>query len=322
MPIFTRRASGIFAPDPEPIELSPFRHGLSGEITATLFRAKSGTMLKQWRFPNLLVAQFLDTIGTNAGGFPGVGLEPDGTNWFSAGTGASIPIASNVALDAEIAGGRAATVIVNAFYVPGSPDYCLLQRRGTFSTTQANGAIAEFGWHSANAAGNLRARAIAKDGSGNPIVINKNNTQTLQLDWSIHVRYIQADIVLNRNVSGVPYVMTIRAIGANVATPASYFTVTRGPNWAASLGARVQAGLVARTGSSTTGTAVTGVATAYVAGSYQREMTFTTQAMSAFAFLTNAGGTATDQFCSMQIGFAPALPAGQPLKVTISWAPV
>lgn len=319
--IFTRRASGLFAPDREPLIIPAPTLGLSGEIVASLYRAKSGTLLNRWRFSNLLVNQYLDAIGTNAGGFPGVGLEPDATNWFSAGTGASTPVVTNTALDAEIAGGRCATAIINAFYVAGTPDYCLLQRRGTFATTQANGNIAEFGWHAASTAGNLRARALVKDASGNPITITKTSATTLVLDWSIKVRYIQSDLVLSRTIGGVAYTITVRALGANISTPASYFIASRGPNWAASLGARTHS-LIGRTGSSSAGTAVTGVASAYTPGSYQREMVFTTAAMSALAFLTNAGGTNSDQFCSMQMGFSPSVPAGQSLKVTVGWAPV
>lgn len=320
--IFTRRASGLYAPDREPIIVSPFQFQLHGEIEARLYRAKSGTLLNHWRFPNLLVNTLLDALGTNAVGFPGVGLEVDSTNWFAAGTTATAPAVTDTTLVAEIgAGGRAATSIINAFYVAGSPDYCLLQRRATFATTQANGTIAEFGWFSASTVGSLRARAIPKDAAGNPITIIKTSATTLVVDWSVKVRYIQADIVLTRNVSGVPYTMTARAIGANATNPASYFFISRGPNWAASLGARGSV-LAARTSSSGVGSAVTGVASAYVPGSYQREMTFTTIVMSAIAFLTNCGGTSSDNYACIQIGFAPSLPAGQPLKVTVSWVPV
>ena len=317
--IFTRRASGIFAPDPEPLLLPSRNFALHGEITATLLRAKSGTVIRRWTFPNLLVDVLLNALGTNAVGYPGVGLEPDATNYFAAGTGTTAPTVANTALEAEIAGGRAATTITHAFYVPGSPDYCRYTRQGTFSTSQANGTIGEFGWLSASSAGNMRARAIPKDGSGNPITIVKTSATTLVLDWSVYIRPLQTDVVLVRTVSGVSYTMTARAMGSSVATPAAYFFLSRGPHWGASLGARASV-FNARTASSVTGTAVTGVATAYTNGSYQREMTFTTQAMAAFAFLTNCGGGPTDAFCAMQMQFVPSLPAGQPLKVTVSWA--
>lgn len=330
--IFTRRRSGLFAPDPEPLVLPTYRVGLSGYVRATLRRARSGTVKARWAFPNMLVNTYLDALGTNTGGFPGVGLEVDSTNWFAAGTGTTAPAATNTALVSEIAsGGRGSTTIINATYVPGTPDSSILVRQAVFTTTQANGTIGELGWFSASSAGSMRARCNPKDSFGNPTTIVKTSSDTLTIDWELHVQPLQGDTVITRSIGGVTYTVTFRAMGCNSTNVSPYFFASRGPNWTtgtaggsgSALGARTQSALVARTTGSTSGTAmVATAASAYVSGSCTRDMTYSTPAAAAIAFLTNCGGSQADNFCSMQAGFSPALSTGQNITLRISWVPL
>jgi hypothetical protein len=268
--IFTRRSSGLFAPDPEPIEMPDVTMRLGSNVHARLYRAKSGTLLKEWRFHNKLVNGYLDVLGTYTGGFPGNGVDVDATNWFAAGTGVTVPAATDAALVAEIVtGGRAATTLITSGYVAGTPDYCVHLRRATFSTAQANGTIGEFMWTSASSGvATLRARAVPKDTTGTQTTIVKTSATTLVLDWSIRIHMLQNDIVVTRTINGVSYTITLRAIDCNTSTPGPYYVMSRAPTWN-DLSARVQSALVARTTSATSGTAIgASSASAYVSGSY------------------------------------------------------
>lgn len=329
--IFTRRSSGIFAPDREPIEVAGIHTGVQSSCVARLLRAKSGTLLREWRFRNTLNNALLNSWGQNTSGFPGVGLEVDGSNWFAAGTGITPPSAADTQLVTEIAtGGRGSTTLITATYVAAVgavPDYWHYMRRTTFGTGQANGTIGEFGWFGASS-GNvpIRARAVPKDTTGAQTTIVKTSAATLVLEWNIRFIPIQADVILNRTIGGVAYTITGRALGCDAAFPAGFYFMSRAPAWGSgsgALGSRTQAALLARTGHAIGGTdVVVASLDAYVANSYQRTINFTTQAMASMAFLTNAGGTSGDSYCPWQLGFSPSTPAGQPLKVTVSWAPL
>ena len=319
--IFTRRASGLFAPDTEPLVTAAPSIGLRASVIATLRHAKSGTSIRSWRFHNLLTRTLLNDLMINTMAYPGVGLS-ETTNYFAAGTATTVPTRNDTLLPGEIAaGGRVASASSGA-YVAGPPDYCFLERSATFSTAQANGDIGEFGWFDSAAGGRLWARAVPKDLTGAQITILKDNTQTLDLSWYIFMQYIQEDMIAARTIGGVDYTITGRAIGANAANPASYYTIGRAPNWNA-LGARTQAALAARTASSAAGAGVAQTVAPYVNDTWQRTVIFTAPAsMTAMAFLTNCGGNSTDFYATMQLGFAPALAGGQQVSVVVSLAPV
>jgi hypothetical protein len=323
--IFTRRASGIFAPDNEPIIVDAPIMRLGANVRARLCRPKSGTVIKEWQFHNRLVNAYLDPLGTYTGGYPGNGLDIDTSNYFAAGTGVTVPAATDTALVAEItAGGRGTTTLTAATYVAGTPDYCIYTRRATFSTAQANGTIGEFIWISTSSgAGTARARAVPKDTTGTQTTITKTSASTLILDWTIKIFMLQTDLVVTRNISGVPYTVTVRAIDCNTTTPGPYFIVSRGPTWN-DLSARTQSALVSRTTSATSGTAIgSSGASAYVSGTYTRDVTYNSIAgMSAMAFWAGTGGNTSDQYVSVQAGFSPAISlANQQIKFRLSWAP-
>jgi hypothetical protein len=322
--IFTRRQSGIFAPDHEPILLPVEAFGLRTNVRAALCRPKSGTEYAVWHFNNKLTNAYLDFLGTYTGGFPGNGVDVDATNWFAAGTGTTPPAVTDTALVAEIvSGGRAATAATVATYFPGPPDYCRHTRRATFSTSQANGTIGEFMWTSASTGvATLRARSVPKDTTGAQTTIVKTSAATLVLDWSISIFMLQNDLVLARTISGAPYTITIRAIDCNVTTPGPYYVMSRGPTWN-ELSARTQSALVSRTTSATSGTAISAAsASAYVSGTYTRDVTYNSiNGMVAMGFWAGTGGNTGDQYVSMQAGFSPALPAANlPIKFRLSWA--
>lgn len=324
--IFTRRSSGIFAPDREPIVVPAEYARIGTNMHARLFRAKSGTLLKEWRFNNKLVNGYLDVLGTYTGGFPGNGVDVDASNWFAAGTGTTVPAATDTALVAEIVtGGRAATApIAGNGYVAGTPDYCVHARRATFSTAQANGTIGEFMWTSASSGvATLRARAVPKDTSGTQTTIIKTSAATLVLDWTIRIYMLQNDIVVSRTIGGVTYTITLRAIDCNASTPGPYYVMSRAPTWN-DMSARTQTALVTRTTSASGGTAI-GAASAstYVSGSYTRDVTYNSiSGMVAMGFWAGCGGNTADQYVSMQAGFSPAISgANQPIKFRLSWAP-
>lgn len=320
--IFTRRSSGIYAPEHEPIIGPDINLGVQSSVVARLCRPKSGTVIKEWRFRNKLVNTYMDALMTNTAGFPGVGVETDSSNWFAAGTGTTVPAATQTALTTEIAsGGRAATTATGG-YLAGPPDYCWIKRTCTFSTAQANGTIGEFGWLSASSVGNMRARAVPKDTAGVQTTIVKTSAATLVLDWNIFFYLIQSDLVQVRTLSGTSYTVTTRAIGANINNPL-YYIMSRGPGWSASLGARQQSALVARTASATSGTGISASSVdAYTNGSYQRGITFTLlNGMTAMAILTNTGGTSSDTFANIQYGFSPAIVGTPSFKVKLSFTP-
>lgn len=321
--IFTKRSSGIFAPDREPLVLPEHAMRLGANVRAALYRAKSGTLLKEWRFHNKLTNNYLDFLGTYSGGFPGNGVDVDSTNWFAAGTGTTVPAATDNALVAEIAtGGRGSTTIFAGGYQSGSPDYCYHTRRTTFSTGQANGTIGELGWFPTTSGSQMRARAVPKDTAGLQTTIVKTSASTLVIDWSIRIYMLQSDISVNRTIGGVAYTIVLRAIDCNASTPGPYYVMSRAPTWN-DMSARVQSALVARTASASAGTAISSSgASVYVSGTYTRDVTYTTQSgMAAMGFWAGCGGNTVDQYVSMQAGFTPALAAGQPLKFRLSWAP-
>jgi hypothetical protein len=320
--LFTRRSSGLFAPEHPPIITPEIGVGVTAQCRAILRRAKSGTPLLDLSFRNKLSNVLMTALMTNTAGYPGVGVEVDSTNWFAAGTGTTPPAATDTALVAEMAG-RAATSVTVAGYEAALPDSCHIQRKCTFSTGQANGTIGEFGWFSASSGGNLRARAVPKDNTGTQTTISKTSATTLDLYWNIFTYYIQDDIVMNRTLTSTPYVITARAVGANASTPASYFIVSRGPQWG-DLGARYHSGMVPRTTSASSGTAV-GVSSvdAYVANSYQRVITYNvTNGANAIQFLTNCGGNSSDTFACIQLGISPTVVGTVQLKVKLSLTPL
>jgi hypothetical protein len=321
--VFTRRESGIFAPDHEPIIAPELGLGIGAQCRAILRRHKSGTPLLDLTFRNKISNTFINALMTNTAGYPGVGAEVDTSNFFAAGTGTTPPTAADNALVAEIAtGGRATTTVTVAQYNAALPDNCQLQRKCTFGTGQANGTIGEFGWFSASSGVGLRARAVPKDNTGAQITIAKTSAATLDLFWNIYVYYIQSDIIISRTLTATPYTITIRAIGANASTPAAYFTISRAPQWA-DLGARYASALVSRTTSASSNTAV-GVSSvdAYVANSYQRAITYNlVNATAAFQTLTNCGGNSGDTYACIQVGISPPVVGTVQMKFKLSMTP-
>lgn len=321
--IFTRRSSGLFAPDHAPIVAPELGLGVALQCRAILRRHKSGTPLLDLSFRNKVANAFINALMTNTAGYPGVGAEVDANNFFAAGTGTTPPTAADTALVAEIAtGGRAATSITVAGYNAALPDNCQMQRKCTFGTGQANGTIGEFGWLSASSAGSLRARAVPKDNTGAQTTIAKTSAATLDLYWNMFIYYLQADTVLNRTLNSTPYTITTRAIGANASTPAAYFVISRAPQWA-DLGARYVSNMVVRTNSASAGTGV-GVASvdAYVANSYQRIITYNiVNGTNAFQTLTNCGGNSGDTYACIQVGISPTVVGAVQLKFKLSLTP-
>jgi hypothetical protein len=321
--VMTRRSSGLFAPDLAPIIIPDIGVGMRAQCAAILRRAKSGTELKRWDFSNKLANTLMNGLMTNTAGYPGMAVEVDANNFFAAGTGTTPPAATDNALVAEIAtGGRASSTVTIAGYNAALPDNCQIQRKCTFSTSQANGTIGEFGWVSASTGVGLRARAVPKDNTGTQTTISKTSAATLDLYWNIFMYYIQTDVVLNRTLTATPYTITVRAVGANSATPAAYFLVSRAPQWS-DLGARYVGSMVPRTNSASSGTAV-GVASvdAYVANSYQRAITYNlTNGTVAFQTLTNCGGNSGDTYACIQLGISPAVVGTVQLKMKLSLTP-
>lgn len=321
--VFTRRSSGLFAPDHPPIVGPELSVGLAMQCRAVLRRHKSGTPLLDLSFRNKVANTFINALMTNTAAYPGVAAEVDANNFFAAGTGTTPPTAADTALVAEIgSGGRASTSILVAQYNAALPDNCQMQRKCTFGTTQANGTIGEFGWFNASTVGSLRARSVPKDNTGAQTTIVKTSAATLDLYWNLYVYYIQSDSILSRTLTGTPYTITIRAVGANASTPAAYFTISRAPQWA-DLGARYVSNLVPRTNSATAGTGV-GVASvdAYVANSYQRSITYNVvNGTNALQTLTNCGGNSGDTYACIQIGISPTVVGTVQLKFKLSMTP-
>lgn len=124
---------------------------------------------------------------TNAGfDYLGNGDTYGGGMFAASGTGSNAPAAGDTGLQAEVtAGGRRFQGSTSSGYVPiagmVTQDYQWRRIVFTFTETQANGNLTEFGTFSSG--GTLLARQLYKDVGGTPTTIVKTNIDQLEITY-------------------------------------------------------------------------------------------------------------------------------------------
>lgn len=151
-----------------------FGVGLSGMITLQRVKADTGLIVQEMTFPNLIVDDGLDGLGT--------ATPIDLSDYCAVGTSNTAPATTQTALGSEIA--RTSTITTTTYDNSGSsPWNHTVTRTYTFAVGAATGTLAEIGFFNGPAPGTMFSRALVTDGGGTPTTI------TILSDESLYVTY-------------------------------------------------------------------------------------------------------------------------------------
>lgn len=159
--------------------MATIRLGMQGNFEFTVRR--EGEVVQSCAFPNLILNQGREKLGTDAPAAPSV----DQLGFCQIGTGTSVPTVTQTQLDASI-GGVAKVAAGNRWSVGPSPTYiqtCVFTY--VFPKGSVIGTITEVGIGWATTGATLFSRAQVKDGNGNPIGIPLTSIDELTVTYAI-----------------------------------------------------------------------------------------------------------------------------------------
>lgn len=267
-------------------------------------------VLADW-FPNLILNQGLNRLGS-------------GNIWsnIEVGTGSTAPAVTDSGLVSRVATSSSTQSNTDA-YVAGPPDYVRTLIVIRFAAGAAAGNLSEVGIGWSSAPGNLFARSLIKDGSGNPTTITVLASEALDVSYELRTYPPASDVTGTINISGTSYDYVIRP--SNVSSNFYWKSLTTKPDIGAG-GSYAQSyamsgGLSARTGQpsgSTVGTATGYSTNAYANNSYKLSGTVTwglNDGNASFKSVTVSFGS----YAYWQIEFTPALPKTNTKVLTLGF---
>lgn len=180
--------------------------GLAGRFKIEAVNEETGErrVLADW-FPNLILDQGLNRIGTNAGD-PSANY-PKFLTTVYVGSGSTAPAVTDTSLQTFVA---ASTTIQSSSdtFTSGPPAYSSAFVTYRFATGVAAGNLSEVGVGWGGLSG-LFSRSLIKDGSGNPTTITVLSTEALDITYEFRV-YPPGDATGSITISGTSYSYTIR----------------------------------------------------------------------------------------------------------------
>jgi len=250
--------------------------GLEGWFTLELIHARTGLVVRQLHFRNLITNLGLNLLGSAT-------LNTI-LSHFAVGTSSAAPDVAQVALGAQAGstnsnGGFAD--LASAWGVGNA--YAFGRRTRVFTEAQANGALTEVGI--LDASNNLFCRSLIKDALGDATTIVKTSEYQLRIDYEprLYPPNVWGDYTFDASLNGVTQTFTGRPLGTGNAGAWNVFNFGGAPNTDtpqisvnnfAFCALATDAAL--RTASSTSAFAVAAtsrVNTTYIADSHYREQT-------------------------------------------------
>ena len=180
-----------------------FKLALSGEYKIKIIHNDGTVEYTDW-FPNLILNQGLDSLAANSS-FGGI-------NYCRVGTGSSVPAATQVALDLQIASSA-----YNSGYLSesnsGSPSYSgLFIYEYTFAQGAVIGSITEIGVGWSSTGSTLFSRSLILDGIGNPTSITLTSVDQLTVYYRLTISPPLTDATGTVVIAGNTYNWTCRAL--------------------------------------------------------------------------------------------------------------
>ena len=162
--------------------------GIGGIFHVELLDAKTGEVLEEHTFPNLITDSGMDAI---AGGVRSIS-----NSWYylAVGTDNTTPTHADTSLGAEISrtnsnggftseqGSLEAKPITGSGGWGDSPYYWGRQVR-VFTEGEANGNLTELGWFNQSTGGTMVVRSLFKNSGGTPITITKTSANQLKVTY-------------------------------------------------------------------------------------------------------------------------------------------
>jgi hypothetical protein len=174
--------------------------GLQGFFTIKI-RQPCGTIRREYRFPNLILDNGLDGIGTN------------GLSWMQTialGTDSTPPNASQIGL---ISLGPSTTTsnAGTTGFVAGPPPYGWFRESKRFAAGTATGTWSEVGI--GRTGSNLWSRSLILDGGGSPLPITVLAIEIVDIEYELRMYRDITDATGTRTISGVDYDYIMRPAG-------------------------------------------------------------------------------------------------------------
>lgn len=174
--------------------------GLQGFFTIKI-RQPCGTIRREYRFPNLILDNGLNGIGTN------------GTSWVTAialGTDSTPPNASQTGL---ISLGVSTTTNNSSTtgFVAGPPPYSWIRYSKRFAQGVATGTWTEVGIGRSGT--NLWSRSLILDGGGSPLPITVLAIEIVDIEYELRTYLSIVDVTGTRTISDIDYDYIVRPSG-------------------------------------------------------------------------------------------------------------
>lgn len=171
--------------------------GLQGFFTIKI-RQPCGTIRREYRFPNLILNNGLNGIGTN------------GTAWVSVialGTDSTPPDVSQTGL-IGLGPSSSSNNSSTTGFVAGPPPYSWIRYSKRFAQGAATGTWAEVGI--GRTGSNLWSRSLILDGGGSPLPITVLAIEIVDIEYELRAYPSIVDVTGTRTISSVDYDYTLR----------------------------------------------------------------------------------------------------------------
>jgi len=174
--------------------------GLQGFFTIKI-RQPCGTIRREYRFPNLILNNGLNGIGTN------------GTSWVSVialGTDTTPPDASQTGL-ISLGPSSSSNNSSTTGFVAGPPPYSWIRYSKRFAQGTATGTWSEVGI--GRTGSNLWSRSLILDGGGSPLPITVLAIEIVDIEYELRAYPSIVDATGTRTISTVDYDYIVRPAG-------------------------------------------------------------------------------------------------------------
>lgn len=152
---------------------------IRGMIRLQRRKAESGLIMEEMEFPNLIVNDGLDLIGSDT--------IHNISDYCACGTDNTAPAVTQTALGSELARTNTLEGTYTIANSGSSPWYHTLERTFTFAVGAATGTIAEIGFFNTTAPGTMFSRALVTTPGGTPTTITVLSDEQLYVTYTIYL---------------------------------------------------------------------------------------------------------------------------------------
>ena len=276
---------------------------LVGFMTLTATDSVTGKVRTIGPYPNLVTNYGVDLMFTNSQTFAAV------STYCGVGTGSTAPAATDTTLVTQVGTRTNASTLISDTN-SGTPNYIHSYIRNfAFSTGQVVGNLTETGFFSASTGSTCSARALIKDGSGNPTSFPVLVTEALTVTYENRFIPNTTDVTSSVVISGVTYTTVTRPAGAGAASSVINSTFALPSSLIRAYEANTL-GAITATPAGTPQAGSSGSLATYTNGNYYRDVTVVFDPTTG-NFATGMGSILPlgfTTFVGFQISFTPKIP--------------